>query len=726
MNKYLLTACFLLAVLPGYGQTGNQIKKKVRDIVQRMSLVEKVGQMAQITLDTNVLEDAIVHYKIGSVLNTTGDRGWPREKWNRYIGIMQTYTGKTRLKIPIIYGLDDIHGANFVLGATLFPQETGQAAACDPELTKEAAAVTAYEARSANIPWAFSPVMDLGVNPVWPRIWEGYGEDPYLSATLGSAAVHGFQDPIGSKFKVVVSLKHYLGYSDPKSGKDRTDAWIPENYLREYHLPPFAAAIKAGAGTVMVNSALINGIPTHINHHLLTDILKGELRFSGFVVTDWQDIQKVYLRDHVAKDEKDAIRLVINAGVDMAMIPTDYKSFCDNLIALVREHKVAISRIDDAVSRILKVKMELKLWDQHNTDYPEFSCDSFQKIAYRLAAESMVLLKNQHQTLPLKAGTKILVTGPNANSMRTLDGGWSYSWQGDAAPLFTKQYHTILDAVKLHFTHVTYVPAVAYINQEHDYTDQIQDIDAAVNAAKDADVILLCIGENSYTETPGNISDLLLSPNQAVLAKALEATGKPVILILNEGRPRIIRDIEPGAAAIIDIFLPGNYGGDALASILAGTVNPSGKMPVTYPKEPNALTNYIHKPSDNEFDPQYEFGYGLSYTRFDYSPVAANKHVFNRTETAHISVIVKNGGLVAGQEVVELFSSQDQASISPDVKRLRRFQKIFLQPGETKTTRFDLPLSELAYINAKDSKELDAGKYSLYIAGQTLRLYIRP
>ena len=560
------------------------IDAKVSALLKQMTLEEKVGQMAQVSIESlgkirngsfvfnqDTFKKAVVKYKIGSILNTPGLQN--AQQWNNIIEEIQNTSKETRMKIPVLYGLDDNHGVNYVAGATLFPQEIGQAATWNPELIFNAGVITAYESRAASVPWTYSPVLDLGTNPQWPRIWEDYGEDPYSSSQMGVAFVHGVQDPIGNKEKLAVSLKHYLDYSDPKSGHDRTDSWIPENYLREYHLPPFQACIDANARTVMVNSALINGIPTHINKHILTDILKNELGFTGFIVSDWQDIENVYRRDHITKDIKGAIMLAINAGIDMSMIPYNYQEFCTDLIALVKEGKVSMARINDAVTRILRVKEELKLFETPMTylkDYPKFGSAEFEKASYNTVAESITLLKNTNDVLPLPKTAKVLVTGPNANSMRTLNGGWTYTWQGEKTDEYAEKYNTILEAVQKKFgpANVLYEKGVAYNTQGQYYQDSIVDLDAAVKAAAKVDYVLLCIGENSYTETPGNLDDLTLSRNQLLLANAMIKTGKPVIFILNEGRPRIINDIEPGAAAILDVYLPSNYGADALAIII--------------------------------------------------------------------------------------------------------------------------------------------------------------
>lgn len=750
-------ACFLLlalVIVKADAQTTSSInpaiESKVTQLLKQMTLEEKVGQMAQVSIESlgssnsgafsfsDKMKDAVVNYKIGSILNTPGLQS-PQD-WNRIITEIQDAAKQTKLKIPVLYGLDDIHGVNYASGTTLFPQEIGQAATWNRELVYDAAVITAYEARAVGAPWTFSPTLDLGTNPQWPRIWEDYGEDPYLSAELGVQFVKGAQDPLGSKEKLAVSLKHYMDYSDPKSGQDRTDSWIPEYYLREYHLPPYAAAVKAGARTVMVNSALINGIPTHINKHILTDILKDELHFTGFIVSDWQDIENVYRRDKITKSIKEAIMLAVNAGIDMSMIPYDYKEFCSDLIALVKEGKVSQARIDDAVRRILRVKYELDLFNTPNTylkDYPKFASAEFQKAAYTTASESITLLKNPNNVLPIRYNMlphpRVLITGPNANSMRSLNGGWTYTWQGERTNEYGAQYNTILEAVSNRFgkDFVTYVPGVAYKERGQYFEDTVVSIDAVVNAAANVDYILLCIGENSYTETPGNLVDLTLSENQIELAEALYKTGKPVVVILNEGRPRIINRIEAGAAAIVDVYLPGNYGADALADILGGDVNPSGKLPITYPRYTNALVSYIHKPSEGDsnpqggmFKPQYPFGFGLSYTNYTYSNLSINKNSFGPDETATVSVTVKNSGYVAGKEVVQLFISDVIASFTPDVKRLRGFQKIDLKPGESKTVTFQVPMKQLAFVGPDNKKHLEEGDFKIQVADQTTKFNV--
>jgi beta-glucosidase len=723
------------------------IETKVTSLLKQMTLEEKAGQMAQVSIESlgnaqgtqfsfsEKMRDAVVNYKIGSVLNTPGPLQ-SVQNWNGIITQIQNAAKETRLKIPVIYGLDHIHGVSYIGGGTLFPQPIAQAATWNRELAYNTGVITAYESRAAGVPWTFSPALDLGTNPVWPRLWENYGEDPYLASELGVQFVKGVQEPLGSKEKLAVSLKHYLAYSDPKSGKDRTDAWIPEHYLREYHLPPFIAALKANARNIMVNSALINGIPTHINKHLLTDVLKKELGFTGFVVTDWQDIENIYRRDKMTKSIKEAIALAINAGNDMAMIPYDYKAFTTDLVALVKEGKVTQARIDDAVRRILRVKYELDLFSTPVTNagnYPKFGSAEFAKAAYATAAEAITLLKNSNNTLPLRQNAKVLVTGPNAASMRTLNGGWTYTWQGERTDEYGAQYNTILEALrnKLGAGNVTFEEGVVYKMKGRYFEDSVVNIERAVQAAANADYVLLCIGENSYTETPGNANDLNLSDNQLALANAMIRTGKPVVLILNEGRPRIINRIEPGVAAIVHTYLPGNYGGDALADILTGSVNPSGKLPITYPRYTNDLAGYIRKPSEGstnpqggETAPQYPFGFGLSYTTFSYSNLTMNKNSFGPDETATVTVTVRNTGNRDGKEVVQLFVADSIASFTPDIKRLRGFEKISLKPGESKTVSFSLPLSQLAFVAPDLKRRLEEGDFNVQVGDQTARFSV--
>ena len=746
-----MSAALYIVNVSAVAQLNPTTEAKITSLLKQMTLEEKVGQMAQVAIDqigsTNYatktfnidpakVNDVIVKYKVGSILNTPPSILLGPKEWNQVVSDLNKASQQTRMKIPVIYGLDDIHGANYVNGFTSFPQEIGQAATFNRQLVHDGGVITAYESRAASVPWSFSPVLDLGINSAWPRLWETYGEDPYLTAEMGVAFVKGMQDPLGNKEKVSVSLKHYMGYSDPKYGKDRTNAWIPENYLREYFLPPFTATVKAGARNVMVNSALINGIPGHINKHVLTDILKNELGFTGFIVTDWQDIENIAKRDKIAKDNKEALMLCVNAGIDMSMIPYNYQEFCNDLVALVKEGKVAQGRIDDAVRRVLRVKYELDLFNTPVTmleQYPKFGSPEFIKAAYNTAAESITLLKNTQNILPLSPSAKVLVTGPNANSMRPLNGGWSYTWQGERTDEFTQQHNTILEAITNKFgkSNVTFAEGVAYKMKGKYWEDSVVNINNVVAAAANVEYILLCVGENSYTETPGNLNEMNLSDNQVALANAMIKTGKRVILILNEGRPRIISQIEPGAAAIVDIYLPGNFGADALADMLAGEINPSGKLPITYPRYSNSLTPYIHKPSDQianpqgaydysaDFNPQYPFGFGLSYTTFAYSNLKVDKTTVDAAGTVTVSVTVRNTGNKEGKEVVQLFVSDVLASLTPDVKRLRGFEKLLLRAGESKEVTFKIPVKQLAFVNTNNKMQLEQGEFKVMVENLT-------
>lgn len=735
-----------------YAQEDKLTNQKVQALIAKMTLEEKVGQMAQITLDVitkgkdrftsdepvvldkAAMDKAFGVYKIGSVLNTANNRARTPEVWYNIISGIQK-ASRSKLNIPVIYGIDAIHGATYTAGATMFPQQIGQAASRNVELVKKAAQITAYETRASGIPWNFSPVLDLGPDPRFPRIWETFGEDVHLTTALGIASIKGYEgddNDINNPFHVASCLKHFLGYQVALSGKDRTPAYISEQALREYHLPAFKAAIDAGAHTIMINSGLINSIPVHANYNLLTKLLREELGFKGLVVTDWGDIENLHTRDKIAKSHKEAIMLAINAGIDMSMIAYQYETFCDNLIALVKEGKVKQSRVDEAVSRILVLKYKLGLFENpvtHYKNYPKFGSKEFEQAAYQAAAESITLLKNNNNTLPLRKDMKVLVTGPNANSMRTLNGGWTYSWQGEKVEEFASKYNTILEALKhkIGENQVVYVPGLSYKMDGkyfEEYADKMQE---ALEAAKNVDAVVLCLGENSYTETPGNLSDLYLSDLQTEFAQKIAALGKPVILVLNEGRPRIISKIEPAMPAIVQTYLPGNFGGDALADILFGDVNPSGKLPYTYPRYPNSLVNYNHKPSesrsvvegvynyDADYNPQYEFGYGLSYTTFKYSNLRLSAVKITENDKLQISVDVTNTGTREGKEVVDVYLSDLYASITPDKKRLKAFEKISLKPGEVKTVDFTITKEELAFINANNQKVVEPGEFEIQI-----------
>jgi len=714
-----------------------------------MTLEEKVGQMTQLTLgiivtgqDQNIqidpakLEKAIVKYGVGSILNVS-DQALTPDKWHDTIKqIQEAATKKTRLGIPVIYGIDSIHGATYVQGATLFPQEIGMAATWNPELMKRGSEIAAMETRAAGIPWSFSPVLDLGRNPLWPRFWETFGEDPYLAKVLGVAFVRGLEgSDVASQDRVASSLKHYMGYSFPLTGRDRTPAWIPENHLREYFLPTFAAAVQAGARTVMVNSGEINGVPGHINHHLLTGILRDELGFKGLVVTDWEDIKKLVTIWRVAANEKEATRMAVMAGNDMSMVPLDY-SFADHLVTLVKEGAVPQSRIDEAVRRILRVKFELGLFEKPTPDpalKSKIGMPESRQAALQAARESMTLLKNTNNLLPLAKDQKVLVTGPTADSMISLNNGWSYVWQGSEESLYPKDSVSIRRAIeKVGGTNVTYVPGTkitrrpgsASNNTPTDIEAEV-DIPAAVRAAQAADVVVLCLGEGSYCETPGNITDLTLGELQLRLAEAIQATGKPVVLVLVEGRPRVINRIVDKAGAVLMAYNPGNAGGQAVADVLFGDVNPSGKLPFTYPRTPNGLITYDHKPFETEdtafgnmaFKPQFEFGQGLSYTTFAYSDLRLGQKTMTGNADFSVSVTVANSGRRAGKEVVQLYVSDLVASLSPAGKRLRRFAKIYLEPGQSRTLTFTLRRDDLSFIGADNKPIIEPGEFEVTIGG---------
>ncbi len=722
--------------------------QKIEALLKRMTLEEKVGQMTQLTLemivtgrDQNIkidpvkLEKAIVRFGVGSILNVS-DQALTVDKWHEVINqIQEAATKKTRLGIPVIYGIDSIHGANYVQGATLFPQEIGMAATWNPELMKQAAEITASETRAAGIPWSFSPVLDIGRQPLWPRFWETFGEDPYLAKVMGVAFVRGLEgSDVASQDRVASSLKHYMGYSFPLTGRDRTPAWIPENYLREYFLPTFDAAVKAGARTIMINSGEINGVPGHINRHLLTGILRDELGFKGFVVSDWEDIKKLVTIWRVAADEKEATRLAIMAGIDMSMVPLDY-SFADILIGLVKEGAVPQSRIDEAVRRILRVKFELGLFENPGANpalKSKVGLPESREVSLQAARESMTLLKNADNFLPLSKSAKVLVTGPTADSMVSLNNGWSYVWQGSEESLYPKDRHTIRRAIeaKIGQANVTYVPGTKITRpagspSNSTPTDREEEVDiaAAARAAQNADAVVLCLGEGSYSETPGNISDLNLGEPQLKLADAILATGKPVVLVLVEGRPRIINRVADGAKAILMAYNPGNEGGTAVADVLFGDYNPSGKLPFTYPRTPNGLITYDHKPFETEdtsfgnmaFKPQFQFGEGLSYTTFTYSDLRLDKKVMAANETLSVSVTVTNSGRRAGKEAVLLYVGDLVASISPPGKRLKRFAKVHLEPGASRTLNFRLDRNDLSFIGADNKAVVEPGDFEVMV-----------
>ncbi|MCF8303402.1 MAG: glycoside hydrolase family 3 C-terminal domain-containing protein [Bacteroidales bacterium] len=740
----LLSLLFIVLAISSCGRKGAETngdkgkEQKITDLLSEMTIEEKVGQMTQITLevilktddegdliepheiDPEKLDEALNNYHVGSILNC-GGHAYGRDQWYEIISTIQERAIKdTRMGIPIIYGIDAIHGVNYTLGATLFPQQIGLAATWNPSLVKQAGAISAYETRASSIPWNFSPVLGMGRHPAWPRFWETFGEDVYLTKTMGNALIEGYEgDDISGDEKVASCMKHYLGYSFPLSGKDRTPAWIPERMLREIFLPPFKSAVDMGSMTVMVNSAEINGIPAHASKFLLSDLLKDELGFNGFIVSDWQDIKYLHDRHHVAPTQKEAVKMSIDAGLDMSMVPTDY-SFTGHLTELVKEGSISEERLDESVRRILRVKLALDLFEKpytNPTDYKKFASEEFRMANLQSARESITLLKNDNNLLPLNKNSKLLVTGPGANTMVSLNGGWTYTWQGEDTDEYAGEYNTVLEAIekKIGKNNVRYEKGSSF--------EEIEDLRAVKRAAASADKILLCLGETAYTEKPGDINDLYISDAQKELAKTAISTGKPVILLLTEGRPRLISKFANEMDAILMAYLPGNEGGNAIPDVLFGDVNPSGKLPFSYPRYPNDLVTYDHKHTeaigpengDNAYNPQFPFGYGLSYTSFNYENLNLDKSSIDNKGELTISVDVSNSGKRQGKEVVQLYIGDLYASITPSVKRLRGFEKIDLQPGETKTVSFTLNADDLSFIGRDNQWITEAGTFKVMI-----------
>lgn len=732
-----------------------KIEAQVEQTLKKLTLEEKIGQMMELVtdlfgandkngvfyIDEHKTDSILSRYKIGSILNAPNTCAPTAKQWEKYIAQIQKISMK-RIGIPCVFGLDQNHGSTYTQGGTLFPQNINVAATFNREIARRSAEATAYETRAVSVPWTYSPTVDLGRDARWPRIWENFGEDCYLSSEMGKAMVYGFQgeDPNNiDQYHIATSMKHFMGYGVPWTGKDRTPAYISPADLREKHFAPFLAGLQAGALTVMVNSASVNGVPMHANKEFLTGWLKEETGWDGVLITDWADINNLYTREMVAKDKKDALRIAINAGIDMIMEPYSCDA-CGYLVELVKEGKIPMSRIDDACRRVLRMKYRLDLFKnptQKLKNYPKFGGEEFAKLALEGATESMVLLKNEGNILPLQHGKKILLTGPNANQMRCLNGGWSYTWQGHRADEFAGKYNTIYEAFCNEYgkENVILNQGVTYNEKGKYWEENEPQIQGAVDAAKDADIIVACIGENSYTETPGNLTDLWLSENQRNLVKELAKTGKPVVLVLNEGRPRLIADIEPLAKGIIDILIPGNMGGDALANLVSGKSNFSGKMPYTYPKEINSLANYDFKKSEEvgtmegaydynaKITQQWGFGYGLSYTSYKYSNLKVSQSDFRHGDIIKVSVDVKNTGKVAGKESVLLFSSDLIASMVPDGRRLRAFDKVELQPGETKTMTFELKADDLAFVGWNGKWRLEEGDFKLMIADQSADIH---
>jgi len=732
--KGIIVVIFMIGFFNCQKKTVHPIDEQVERLLLQMTIEEKIGQMTQITiqavsktqgtvdqmheLDPEKLEEAITKYHVGSILNVW-DVAHSAEYWQEIITKIQDIaTKKTRLGIPVIYGIDAIHGANYTLGATLFPQNIAMAATWNPELVRKSAEITALETRSSGIPWNFNPVLGLGRQPLWPRLFETYGEDVHLASVMGAEYVKGLQgNDLSDPVSVAACAKHYLGYSFPLSGKDRTPVWIPERMLREIFVPPFKAAIDAGAVTVMANSSEINGIPVHSSHFILTELLRDELGFEGFVVSDWNDINSLYLREKVAKDQKEAVKMAVMAGIDMSMVPYDF-SFYELLLELVNEGSVPVERIDEAVNRILKVKYQLGLFEN---PYPEkrllkkIATEDARLLNHQSACEAITLLKNDEGVLPLDKKQKVFITGPAANALSVLNGGWTITWQGNQEVLYPNEKLTILEAIQAETgkENVSYSPGVTF-------EDEI-DISEAVQKAKSADVVVICIGEPAYCETPGNIDDLTMTKTQLDLVKAISEIGVPIVIVLAEGRPRLINTIVDLADAIIMTYLPGLEGGPAIADVLFGDVNPSGKLPISYPRYPNSLMTYDHKASEvmdvNDYDVQWPFGFGMSYTTFVYSDLKMEETKYSLDDEIFISVDVTNTGNRQGKEVVQLYVSDKVASVTPPVKRLKRFQKIDLQPGETKTVSFTLRSMDLSFIGRENNRIIEPGEFSVEIAG---------
>jgi beta-glucosidase len=725
---------FLQRNLTPAGPAASASAAAVEKLLGRMTLKEKIGQMSQLEIgmvtdghDQNIrinaekLHKAVGEYGVGSILNVS-DEALPSQQWHEIIRAIQDEARKSRLQIPVLYGIDSIHGANYIAESTLFPQPLAMAATWNPELMLRGSQISAAETRKAGIPWSFSPVLDAGRQPLWARLWETFGEDTYLATVMGVATVRGYEgSDLSSPTSVAASLKHYVGYSYPRNGGDRSPALIPEGTLREYFLPTFAGALKAGAHTVMVNSSEVNGIPGHANGYLLKDVLRGELGLQGFVVSDWMDIKKLVSVHHIAANEKEATRIAVLAGIDMSMVPSDY-SFSDLLLQLAQEGKVPASRIDEAVRRILTVKYQLGLFDDPLRGMESktvIGSAESRKASLEAARESITLLKNENHTLPLAKTAHILVTGPDADSLIPLNNGWSYIWQGDRAKLYPKDRPTILKAIqeKIGAGNVTYVPGTTY--------DKEVDSGKAAEAAAKADAVVVCLGEWTYAETPGNIPDLTLPDAQLYLALKMMETKKPVIVVMTEGRPRIINRIADPANAIVMAYNPSNEGGQAIADIIFGDVNPSGKLPITYPRFPDRLFTYDHKVFEGGdggegkllATPQFEFGSGLSYTDFAYSDLQVSPATASGSQTIQVGVTVKNTGAREGKEVVQLYLNERVASVTPPLKRLKRFAKVSLQPGESRRISFELTADDLSFIGADHKRTVEPGVFDVKIGG---------
>ena len=720
------------------------IADQVSKLLAQMTLEEKVGQMTQIDfsviglpdsqpnhcpVDPVKLDDAIVKHHIGSILNTPmtpSNKAQSVATWCKINQLIQQATTRSRLNIPVMYGIDAIHGATYTKNATLFPQAISMAATFNPELSFKEGEITAREVRVTGVSWNFSPVMDIGRNPLWPRLWETYGEDVHLASVLGESFIKGHQgDDFSAPDKAATCLKHFVGYSFPINGKDRTPAWISERMLREYFLPTFEAGIKAGSPTIMINSAEVDGIPGHANYHYLTTILRDEMGFKGFTVSDWEDIIRLYSRDQLATSPREAVKMAVMAGVDMSMVPLNF-SFYDLLVDLVKSGEVPEARINEAVTRILTVKYQLGLFKNPQPLAPTESylaTPEAQAINLQAARESVVLAKNSQAVLPLKKSASVLVTGPTANLLSVLNGGWTITWQGDDESLYPKEKLTVLEAMQQKMTgKVSYVAGSSF--------DAELDIDKAVAEAKHNDYILLCLGEKPYTETFGNIESLYLPEAQIKLAKAMLATGKPVILLMLGGRPRVITSIAEQSSAVLLGFLPGMEGAPAIADILVGDYNPDGKLPITYPRDTSGITLYDYKPIEasppNAYNPLYPFGHGLSYTHFVTSGLAVDKQQIALDESVNVSVNVQNTGSLTGKETVLVYLHDKAASVTRPNKQLKAFKKVELVAGQTQQLSFTLTPRDLSFIGVDLKRIVEPGEFEVMVGNETVKFAVMP
>ena len=738
IKYFMLLSIIAISCSEKQNAASDELDIKVSELMATMSLSDKVGEMTQLaldaiskgtpynipdphTLDPAKLQKVLVDLKVGSILNASG-HALTRDQWEVIITTIQDYAmNKKESGIPVIYGIDAIHGTNYTTGSTLFPQQLGQASTWNRDLALQCGEVTAYETKASGIPWSFSPVLDLGIDARWPRIYETYGEDVLLSSELGKQFIKGMQgDDVSQKDKVAACLKHFVGYSSPRRGKDRMPAWVPERHLRELFLPGFQSGIDAGAKTIMICSGENNGIPAHADKRLLTDILRGEMGFTGVAVSDWEDVAFLKDRHRVAKDYKDAIRISVNAGMDMAMVPLD-TNFPVLLKELVEEGKVPMSRIDESVRRILRLKFELGLFDNPVPDfksYTEFASDEHKAIAKKASDESIIMLKNNSNTLPLRKNSKILVAGLTADLMQSLNGGWTGTWQGNDPKYDTPYAKTVRQAISNEFGDNNIINATDKITRDQ---------------ANQADAIVLCLGEKSYTEKPGDIDDLTLPLDQIELVKKAKAFGKPLVLVLLEGRPRIINQIVDDFDAILLGLLPGNFGSESIADILSGDVNPSGKLPITYPRYVNDLVNYSHKGTElphrdfsmNAFNPQFEFAHGLSYSSFKYDNLTVSKDTFLFSDKISISVDITNTSKIDGKESVQLFISDLVASITPPVKKLRGFDKIELKAGATEKVSFEINSKDLAFVGLDQTWITEEGDFVVQIGNQKGKFYLK-